>query len=69
MTLDAKDYRDPFEVLAAKQAQAARKHEQCGQCIHASRGIFKGQDMPVCTQARQTYGYHCFKHQIKGQHD
>lgn len=66
MTLDASQYRDPFEVLADKQAQAARKHAQCGQCIHASRGVFKGQDLPICTQPRQTYGYQCFKYQTKG---
>lgn len=66
MTLDSWEYGNPETVLEAKQAQAARKHAQCGQCIHASRGVFKGQDLPICTQPRQTYGYQCFKYQTKG---
>jgi hypothetical protein len=65
MTPDSWEWGDPMQVLERKQAQAARKHEQCGQCIHAKRDIFLQHPVMVCTVRRQTYGYRCHRFEIK----
>jgi len=52
MTLDAKDYRNPCDVLQAKQEAALRKQKACACCTHRRRYEAFGEVVIACTIKR-----------------
>lgn len=59
MTLDSFMYRDPMLVAIRMEEIAQRKAKACGNCIHQSGVVFKGEAVHVCEFKRQVYGRRC----------
>ena len=49
-------YGDPEKVLERKQEEAARKHKECGDCIHKQSLEFRGEIGHFCEFKRHVYG-------------
>jgi hypothetical protein len=62
---DSHLYRDPMQVLEAKQNAAERKAKQCGDCVHKVSVTFKGETANRCTQKWQIYGRRCDHYEQK----
>ena len=66
MALDSWMYQNPERVLERKQEDAARKHRQCGNCVHHKTIEFKGETLHGCELRRHTYGKRCDQFSTKG---
>lgn len=65
MAIESWMWGNPETVLIRKQEDAARKHRQCGNCMHHKTIEFKGEALHGCAAGRQ-YGQKCKQFSTKG---
>lgn len=65
MTLDAHMWGNPETVLQRKQEAEARKHANCGSCVHHQSMQVSSGVIHICDLKRQKYGYRCINFKIK----
>ena len=56
---DSHMYGDPAKILERKQANEARMHRACGQCVHRTELPMDRKVIFFCSRKFQTYGHRC----------
>ena len=65
MALESWMFGNPETVLIRKQELAARKAQECGQCVHKLEMEFRGEVGYFCKFKRHLYGKRCDLYEIK----